>query len=247
MPSVSWQLAEPLGVGPQVPNPTPASFALLQTPLQQSVPLLQMSPVCTQNDEAEHFPPLHRPEQQSLLVAQVLLSVEQVVLSGAHLPLAQVPLQQSASLAQTWLSDVHAGRLQMPLVHAPEQQSAAMAHTAPRLRQFMLPPVPLVVLLLVLVLVPPAVPLMVLVVLPPAVPVPLPPVLVVPAVLVLSLPHPAANEAASVVEAKIAKAIRARDFMSIILQARARSHNRKGPRQRCSHANTRVGDGWGGM
>src|SRR4051812_34098541 len=94
MPSVSPQLAAPPGTGPQVPSVAPA--VLLHTPLQHSVPAAHTSPICSQNEEAWHFPPWQRREQHSAPEVQSLLRVLQVVLSGAHIPAVHWPLQQLA-------------------------------------------------------------------------------------------------------------------------------------------------------
>jgi hypothetical protein len=185
MPSVSWQLAEPVGAGPQVPSVAPPS-AMLHTPPQQSVGFAHTSPSWPQNEDALHLPALHSPEQQSALPAQVLPSVLQVVLSGTQVPPVQLPLQQSLLEVHACLSAVHSPRLQTPLVHVPEQQSAADVHAAPRLEQSPpslppLPPAPMpLVLELELELPPPA-----------------PPVPELVLVTFVPLPQPAADAAAA--------------------------------------------------
>jgi hypothetical protein len=148
---------------------------LVQMPPQHWVPVAQTSPSWMHQDEAWQRLPEHRPEQQSAPVVQGLFSVLQVVLSGVQVPMVQLPLQHSASLAQTLVSAVHAGRLQTPPVHVPEQQSEGCVHAAPTWKH-PVPPAP----------VPPK-PVPVLPVeAPPAPPVPKP---------TLPLPHPAASTA----------------------------------------------------
>jgi hypothetical protein len=57
-----------------------------------------------------HLPPVQSPEQHPppapLVVSQGLPAVEQVVLSGWHVPPVQVPLQQVDEELQVWLSAV---------------------------------------------------------------------------------------------------------------------------------------------
>src|SRR5262245_1921176 len=53
------------------------------------------------------------------------------MVSGTHMPPAQVPLQQSVLLLHAWLSDVHGGRLQTPPMHELKQQSSLFMHAAP--------------------------------------------------------------------------------------------------------------------
>jgi hypothetical protein len=101
-------------------------------PPQHWAPVAQTSPFWMHQDEARQWPAEHMPEQQSAPVVQGLLSVLQVVLSGAQAPMAQLPLQQSALVVQTLVSAVHVvGRLQTPPMHMPEQQSPGCAHTLP--------------------------------------------------------------------------------------------------------------------
>ena len=58
-------MAEPPTGEPQVPRFWPE--AMLQTPVQQSVPAWHTSPVCWQNDDGWHVPFVQSPEQQGVL------------------------------------------------------------------------------------------------------------------------------------------------------------------------------------
>jgi hypothetical protein len=100
MPSVSAQLVMPLGGGEQVPTLCP--LPMVQTPLQQSPPFVQMSPVCWHHEEGWQVPPAQRPEQQSPAVAQVLPSDLQLPEPGST---AQAPFVHVS--VQHWLFDVH--------------------------------------------------------------------------------------------------------------------------------------------
>jgi hypothetical protein len=76
----------------------PASFT--QLPPQHSAFVEQTSFCCVQNDTAlEQMPPLHSFEQQSPPVVQGLPAVRHVApgLRLEHLPVSQMPLQQSPS------------------------------------------------------------------------------------------------------------------------------------------------------
>jgi hypothetical protein len=91
-----------------------------------------------QNDEpSTHLPASQRPEQQppalpELVAVQGLPAVRQLVLSGLHLPLAQVPLQHSAEVAQVALSAVQLVALaQTPFWHWRLQQSVLAAQVTP--------------------------------------------------------------------------------------------------------------------
>src|SRR6185503_14675308 len=124
----------------QTPWVAPAAFE--QTPPQQSRSRTQMSPGWMQNEEpSAQVPPLQRPEQQppappSVAVVQGLPAVRQVVLSGWHFPLAQVPLQQAAELVQVALSAVQLVALaQTPPAHCRLQQSVLTRHGLPAARQ----------------------------------------------------------------------------------------------------------------
>ena len=199
MPSVREQFAAPVGGGPQVPRPRPASLVTLQTPLQQSVPVAHTSPPWPQNEDALQWPPRQSPEQQSASAAQALPSVAQVGLSGTHLPPEQRPLQHAALPVHARLSEVHGGRLQTPPEQAPEQHSPWLPHAAPRGEQL----VPLPVVRPLPVVVPPPV---VAVPLAAAPPLPLPPVAPFPPAPPVppkpagELPQPPASEAAARLE-----------------------------------------------
>jgi hypothetical protein len=130
------------------------------------------------HDEALHLPPVQSPEQQSPLVAQVLFSVLQVVLSGTQVPpvppsALQMPLQQVAFEPQAVPSPRHGGRLQTPPEQTPVQQSASLVQPPPTVRQVTPPsdPKPELVTEVVPELVPELVPPV-----PPEPPVLLPPV-----------------------------------------------------------------------
>jgi hypothetical protein len=84
---------------------------MLQTPEQQSDPVAQESPGCTQNEEAWHVPlTAQLPEQHWLAAVHPLPSVLQVVLRGVHLPPApQVWLQHWPFELHAWLSKAHPG------------------------------------------------------------------------------------------------------------------------------------------
>jgi len=92
-----------------------------------------------QNDElSEHVPFLQRPEQQAPApvapAVQGLPDVRQVELSGWHLPLAQVPLQQEAELVQVALSAVQLVAVlqtRWAVSHWRLQQSVATAQELP--------------------------------------------------------------------------------------------------------------------
>jgi hypothetical protein len=76
---------DPLGGTPQVP--TLAPLAMLQLLEQQSEPRAHTSPCWMQNEAARsHSPSLQKLEQHSLLAAQVLPAVLQLVLSARHVP-----------------------------------------------------------------------------------------------------------------------------------------------------------------
>jgi hypothetical protein len=128
MPSTPpLQKDDPVGGLPHVPSVAP--LAMLHVPLQHAFPVVQTSPVCTQKDElSEQIPFEHRWLQQSALAAQWLPAVLHVVLSGVHLPLPHVPLQQSAFAVHAALSDVQIVPVHLPLVHVSEQQSVFVVH-----------------------------------------------------------------------------------------------------------------------
>jgi RNA polymerase sigma-70 factor (ECF subfamily) len=139
MPSVMVQLAAPVGGELHVPYSAPV--LLVQAPPQHSAPVAHTSPFWMHHEEAAHEPLKQSPEQQPALVAQGLLRVLHVVLSGTHVPPEQSPLQQEALEVHIWSSAMHAGRLQTPPVHAPEQHSNAVVHAPPTWRQ-VTPPSP---------------------------------------------------------------------------------------------------------
>jgi hypothetical protein len=66
----------------------------------------------------------------------VLPEVLQVVLSGAQVPLVQVPPQHVAPVAHEPLSGVHAVAPQEPFTHVRLQQSVALAQLLPAVLQF---------------------------------------------------------------------------------------------------------------
>lgn len=111
VPSVKPQLAGPPGgEAAHVPRALPAERS--QLPLQQSPDAAHASPGCPQNEEAWQYPLLQKPEQQELLDAQGLPSVEHVVLSGAHVPPVQFWLQQSPFAEHAPVSAVQVGYAQ---------------------------------------------------------------------------------------------------------------------------------------
>ena len=118
----SWeQLPTPLvEMSPHTPWVAPAAF--VQRAPQQSRSRTQTSPSWMQNDELiEQVPFLQSPEQQAPApvapAVQGLPAVRQVVLSGLHLLLTQLPLQHSADVAQVALSAVQlVALLQTPFV-----------------------------------------------------------------------------------------------------------------------------------
>jgi hypothetical protein len=184
------QFAGPLGAFTEhVPSVLPA--AIVQMPVQQSVPVAHASPACPQNDAAWHVPLVQREEQHCAPEVQPLPSVLQVALSVAHLPPVHVWLQQSPLTVQASPSEVHAGYAHREPAQSPLQQSPFEVHAAPNLRQLpstappsLAPP-----------LAPPPLPLKTPVVsepspispIPPLPPSPLTPVLLLP-------PHPVASE-----------------------------------------------------
>jgi hypothetical protein len=98
----------------QTPCVAPEAFE--QRPPQQSRSRTQTSPGWMQNDDpSAHVPFLQSPEQQPPALPAVdeqgLPAVRQVVLSGWHLPPAQVPLQQDDEPVQVALSAVQLGAL----------------------------------------------------------------------------------------------------------------------------------------
>jgi hypothetical protein len=100
-PSTRPQFAGPVGAeGAQTPIVLPV--ATVQEPVQQSVPVAQASPGCAQKEEGWHVPDEQKPEQQEAPDEQALPTVEQLPLSGVHVPFVpHVWLQH-------WPFDVHA-------------------------------------------------------------------------------------------------------------------------------------------
>jgi hypothetical protein len=90
-----------------VPNALP--LFSVHVPPQQSVPVVQMSPFCPQNDGCAQMPDSQYEEQQSPFAAHALPSVLHVALSAAQLPPVQVPPQHSALAAQALPSLVQEG------------------------------------------------------------------------------------------------------------------------------------------
>jgi hypothetical protein len=91
-----------------------------------------------QNDApSTHLPAEQSPEQQPppppSVAVQGLPAVEQLVLSGAHEPPVQVPLQHWAEVTQVALSAVQVAVEQTPraVSHCRLQQSVATAHELP--------------------------------------------------------------------------------------------------------------------
>jgi hypothetical protein len=102
-------LAAPLGAEPaQTPMVWPPG--MVHAPVQQSAPVAQASPGCTQNEDAWQVPPEQSPEQQVALEEQVLPMVEHCVLSAVHVPPApHVWLQHWPFEVQESPSDWQAG------------------------------------------------------------------------------------------------------------------------------------------
>ncbi len=192
------QFADPVAGSAHVPRLAP--LAIVHDPLQQSVFAAHTSPVCTQNEDAEHTPPEQSPEQQSASAVHAFASVLHVVSSGVHVPIVQVPEQQSPPLVHAPSSLVHMGRLQTFPAHVPEQQSIAIVHAAPMGEQL----VPLPVVRPLPVLAVPVVPVVPVVIAVPTVPAappplfapPLPPMPRAPPDPLLDPPQPHANSAA---------------------------------------------------
>jgi hypothetical protein len=105
-----------VGMAVQVPAVWPEG--MVQLPLQQSPLAKHTSPRGWQPAAVVmHVPPLQFLEQQSALLVQALLSVVQPpATTGAQLPLAQLPLQQSLAILQLALFCVQA------TPHLPETQ-----------------------------------------------------------------------------------------------------------------------------
>jgi hypothetical protein len=80
--------------------PSDAPEVMLHNPPQHSASCAHASPFCVQNDDGPQCPlALHSPEQHAAgpvpPAVHALPSVRHVVLSAAHLPLLQLPPQQS--------------------------------------------------------------------------------------------------------------------------------------------------------
>jgi hypothetical protein len=67
--------------------------------------------------------------------AQAFPAVPQPVLSGAHFPEVQVPLQQLAFVVHVWLSERHAAAEHFPAAQLRVQQSVEAEHVAPAAAQ----------------------------------------------------------------------------------------------------------------
>jgi hypothetical protein len=115
---------------------------MVQTPVQQLVPVEHVSNACPQKEDAWHCPPVQKPEQHCEPVEQPLPSVLQVVLRAAHEPPVHVWLQQSPFAVQCWPSEVQAGYEHEPPLHTPLQQSPATLHAPPKPRHMVLPGLP---------------------------------------------------------------------------------------------------------
>lgn len=127
-------------LAPVPPAAAHVPFALLpvftQSPVQHCSFSKQMSPVCEQYETPEHAPLSQRPEQQSALTEQPLPSVWQPPgLTGAHLPLVQIPLQHcvpEVQLPATGLSGTQALAVHVWFEpQKPEQQSLGCVHAPP--------------------------------------------------------------------------------------------------------------------
>jgi hypothetical protein len=103
-PSTRPQFADPDGAAvAHVPIVRPVGT--LHVPVQQSASVAQASAGWTQNEDGSHVPAEQRPEQQPALDEHALPSVEQLELSGEHVPLAHVWLQHWPSAVQEPSSD----------------------------------------------------------------------------------------------------------------------------------------------
>jgi hypothetical protein len=107
MPSSKLHCAPVAGGWPQMPNVL--FCGIWQSPPQQSLLALQMSPFCPQYEGAEQILFWQKLEQQSPFCAHAFPSELQFGLIGVHLPLPHVPPQHWPSLVQGWLSLVHEG------------------------------------------------------------------------------------------------------------------------------------------
>ena len=109
----------------------------MQLPPQHWLLAEQMSPFCAQKEEPAQTPVLQTPEQQSAPVVQLLPVVRQVPpgFTGAHLRLVQMPLQHwvpDVQSAATGLSGKHACPAHfLSTPQKPLQQSAATPQVTP--------------------------------------------------------------------------------------------------------------------
>jgi hypothetical protein len=130
--TLHWLAPLPPG-GPHVPFRLPLTFT--QLPLQHPLFWTQRSPCWAQYDVAAQTPPLHRPEQQSVLTAQPFPNVWQPPgLRDAHRAFVQTPLQHWLPVEQlpaTGVSGTQALDEHCPFTQKPEQQSPGSPHDAP--------------------------------------------------------------------------------------------------------------------
>jgi hypothetical protein len=83
------------------------------------------------DDPSAHLPARHRFEQQSPPTAHVFPAVLQAVVSGAHLPAAQLPLQQLAFVVHATLSEMQAAAPHLPDTQLRPQHSVGEPQVAP--------------------------------------------------------------------------------------------------------------------
>jgi hypothetical protein len=122
--------------------PIVAPLALVQMPPQHSVFVLQMSPVCVQNEGwFEQTPLLQKLEQHSPFVAHVLPEVRQEPLSGVHVPAPpslapeHTPPQQLAFEVQALLSEMQSAEPHVPPLQTNVQHSFATLQAVPPVLQ----------------------------------------------------------------------------------------------------------------
>lgn len=137
--------AQPLGTPPPLVGaphtPVVLPACLVQLPPQHSKLVEHTSPSCVQNETAlEQTPLLQSFEQQSLAVVQRFPDVRHdwPGFALAHVPVAQIPLQQSPDCWQVpavGLSDTHCLSAQTLFTHAPVQHSLGAPQDVPGLLQ----------------------------------------------------------------------------------------------------------------
>jgi hypothetical protein len=117
--------------------PLVAPLAMLQTPPQQSAPVVHTSPFCSQKPEGSQRPPAQRPEQQSVATLQMSPRIPpHPVASGVQVPaVPQAPLQHSAPVVHAMVSETHGGGEQTPTKQTPPQQSIDVEHAPPSFKQ----------------------------------------------------------------------------------------------------------------